>query len=167
MKLFLIFIQLDLKFVEEYRLTPTDVMGILFSASVFWRWGWRICMLCVSSACGSTAVLHWNNIACTITWWLKRAILKPDLIHMIAACFHLLLSRCSFCSLACGRHYLEKTLGKCSRLWAVMVVTVIFRKITQKWGPLFHPVAHPPFKLSLADYIILSFKTRYLKYLVS
>lgn len=73
-------------------------------------------MLRVSSACGSTAVLHWNNIACTLTWWLTRAILRSDLIHVIATCFYLLLSRCSFCSLARGRHYLEKTLGKCSGL---------------------------------------------------
>lgn len=50
MKLFLIFIQLDLKLVEEYRLTPTDVMGILFSASVFLKMGvekYACCVLAV------------------------------------------------------------------------------------------------------------------------
>lgn len=89
-----------------------DVIGILLSASVFLKTGWRSLHAVCQQWYGSTAVLQWDNTDRTFTWWLMRAISKPDLVHVIAAGFHFLLSTCSFCSLTRGRRYLEQTLGQ-------------------------------------------------------
>lgn len=70
-------------------------------------------MPCVSSARESAATLQlFCCIDCAFTSWLMTAILKPDLVLVVATCFHLRLSSCSFCSLTCERYYLGKTLGQ-------------------------------------------------------
>lgn len=109
-----------------------DVMGVLFSACVFLKTGWRSMHAVCQQWYGSTAVLQWDNTDHTFTCWLMRAISKPDLVHVIAACFYFLLSTCSFCSLTCGRRYLEKTLGQTFLVVSCHFAAVAFRRVMQK-----------------------------------